>query len=122
MTLSETELKTIDKLAKKDRKLELQDPETSEVPPRPGAVGPLNALRAYWMLQRLGLNTFSQAKVQAALRRNWPEAWRTNERGHWFHDKEFQSLAIIALIEGEMRKKEAANIKAVAQFAQPPSS
>ena len=101
--LSHSELQLIDKLAKNDRSIELRIPSDSKVSPQPGAVGPLNALRAYWMLQCLGLAKASQQKARAVIRRNWPEDWRINERGHRFDEAEFETLAVMALIENELR-------------------
>lgn len=105
--LSQTELRLIDKLAKQDRKLQLEALETSGALPRAGAAGNLNALRAFWMLECLGWPTSSQEKVQAALRKHWPEEWRINERGRRFNDNEFETLALMALIERKGREKKA---------------
>lgn len=103
MVLSKADLSWIDRAAHGDRQEELKDPNHPKSPPRPGAVGYLNTLRARWMLHYLGLTTAPPAKAEAAMRRNWPEDWRCNEQGYRFRETEFRTLAILALTECEIR-------------------
>lgn len=116
MVLSNMDLRSIDRAAQHDRQKELEDPERPKTPPRPGAVGPLNALRARWMLHHLGLATASLEKAEAAMRQNWPEDWRCNEQGHRFHETEFLTLAILALIDHQTRPQGKARTNPVAPF------